>query len=56
LNGKLLAFAIRVASLKKQGMTLEKVTAEKPTAAFDSKYGNFVIDPDFFTKLVYAGV
>jgi hypothetical protein len=24
--------------------------------AFDAKWGNFVIDPSFFTKLVYEGV
>jgi hypothetical protein len=28
----------------------------KPTAAFDGKFGNFVIDPGFFTRLVYEGV
>ena len=28
----------------------------KPTAAFDAKFGNFVIDPGFFTRLVYEGV
>jgi hypothetical protein len=30
--------------------------AAKPTAAFDAKWGNFVIGPDFFTRLVFAGV
>ena len=30
--------------------------AAKPTAAFDAKFGNFVIDPAFFTRLVYEGV
>ena len=30
--------------------------AAKPTAAFDAVYGQFVIDPGFFTRLVYEGV
>ncbi|HMH62776.1 MAG TPA: MBL fold metallo-hydrolase, partial [Bradyrhizobium sp.] len=28
----------------------------KPTAAFDVKWRQFVIDPGFFTKLVCEGV
>ena len=28
----------------------------KPTAAFDDKWGRFVIDSKFFTKLVYDGL
>lgn len=45
-----------VATLKKQGRTRDEVVAAKPTAAFDSKFGNFVIDPGFFARLVYEGV
>lgn len=45
-----------VAALKAQGKTLEETQAAKPTAAFDAKWGQFVIGPDFFTHLVYAGV
>ncbi|MCM8735194.1 MBL fold metallo-hydrolase [Azospirillum sp. A1-3] len=45
-----------VAVLKRQGRTREEAVAAKPTAAFDAKWGNFVIDPGFFTRLVYAGV
>lgn len=45
-----------VAALKKQGKSLDEIIAAKPTAAFDAKYGNFVIDPAFFTRLVYAGL
>ena len=30
--------------------------AALPTAAFDARFGNFVIDPGFFTRLVYEGV
>jgi len=42
--------------LKKSGRTLEETVAAKPTAIHDAKWGQFVIDPAFFTKLVYEGV
>jgi glyoxylase-like metal-dependent hydrolase (beta-lactamase superfamily II) len=45
-----------VAALKKQGRSRDEAVAAKPTAAFDAKFGNFVIDPAFFTRLVYEGV
>lgn len=45
-----------VAALKKQGKSLAEVVAAKPTAAFDAKFGQFVIDPAFFTKIVYDGL
>jgi glyoxylase-like metal-dependent hydrolase (beta-lactamase superfamily II) len=45
-----------VARLKKQGRSLAEVVAAKPTSAFDAKWGGYVIDPAFFTRLVYAGV
>ena len=45
-----------VAVLKKQGRSREETAAAKPTAAFDAKWGNSVIDPGFFTRLVYEGV
>jgi len=45
-----------VAALRKQGKSLQEVVAAKPTAAFDSKWGGFVIDGATFTALVYAGV
>ena len=46
----------KVARLKKQGKTRDETVAAKPTAAFDAKWGQFVIDPGFFTRLVYQGV
>ena len=46
----------KVAAMKKQGKTLEEVIAAKPTAAYDAKFGGFVIDGTFFTRLVYKGV
>ena len=45
-----------VATLKKQGKSLSETAASKPTAAYDAKYGNFLITPAFFTDLVYSGV
>jgi hypothetical protein len=35
--------------------TKDGMVAAKRTAAFDAKWGNFVIDPGFFTRLVYEG-
>ena len=52
----LVAIRGNVAALKKQGQSLEAITAAKPTAAFDDKWGRFVIDPSLFTRLVYEGV
>ena len=52
----LVAIRENVAKLKKQGRSRDETVAAKPTAAFDTKFGNFVIDPGFFTRLVYEGV
>jgi glyoxylase-like metal-dependent hydrolase (beta-lactamase superfamily II) len=52
----LVAIRDNVAALKKQGRSREETVAAKPTTAFDAKFGNFVIDPGFFTRLVYQGV
>ncbi len=46
----------KVAALKKQGRSRDEIVAAKPTAPFDAKFGNWVIDPAFFTRLVYEGV
>jgi hypothetical protein len=45
----------RVALLKRQGRTLPEVLAARPSAAFDEKWGTFLIGPDAFVGLVYAG-
>jgi glyoxylase-like metal-dependent hydrolase (beta-lactamase superfamily II) len=45
-----------VAALKKQGKSADEAVAAKPTAEYDAKWGTFVITPDAFTRLVYAGV
>src|SRR3954470_13646752 len=52
----LVAIRDNVAKLKKQGKSRDEAVAAKPTAAFDAKFGQFVIDPGFFTRLVYEGV
>jgi hypothetical protein len=52
----LVAIHEKVAGLKKQGKSRDEVVAAKPTSKYDAKCGGFVIDGDFFTKLVYAGV
>jgi glyoxylase-like metal-dependent hydrolase (beta-lactamase superfamily II) len=46
----------KVTAQKSQGKTLEETVAAKPTAAYDARWGNFVIGPALFTKLVYQGV
>ena len=46
----------KVSALKKQGKSLEEVIAAAPTAAYDAKWGGFVINAQTFTTLVYAGV
>ncbi len=52
----LVAVRRNVARLKKQGKSLDEVIAAKPTAAFDAKFGGFVIDPAFFTRLVFVSL
>ena len=52
----LVAIRENVAALKRQGRSRDETVAAKPTAAFDAKFGAWVIDPGFFTRLVYEGV
>ena len=46
----------KVAALKKQGRSLDDAVAAKPTAAYDARWGQFLITPRFFTTLVFQGV
>jgi glyoxylase-like metal-dependent hydrolase (beta-lactamase superfamily II) len=46
----------KVSTLKKEGKSVDEVVAAKPTTDYDAKWGGFVIDGNFFTRLVYAGV
>ena len=52
----LVAIRDRIGTLKEQKRALEETIAMNPTAAFDQRWGQFVITPAFFTKLVYEGV
>jgi glyoxylase-like metal-dependent hydrolase (beta-lactamase superfamily II) len=52
----LVGIRTNVATLKKQGKSLQDIVTAKPTAEYDAKWGRFVIDPVLFTKLVYEGV
>ena len=45
-----------VAELKKHGKFLSEAIAAKPTAAYDAKWGQFLMTPAVFTELVYSGV
>jgi hypothetical protein len=42
--------------LKKQGSSLDEVIAARLTAAYDGKWGRFLIDGSFLVRLVYTGV
>ena len=52
----LVAIRDNVARLKQQERSLEETIAAKPTAEFDAHWGQFVITPALFTRLVYEGV
>ena len=52
----LVAIHENVARLKQQGRSLEETISAKPSTEFDAKWGQFVITPEFFTRLVYQGV
>jgi glyoxylase-like metal-dependent hydrolase (beta-lactamase superfamily II) len=45
-----------VAKLKQQGLSLGDTITAKPTASLDAKWGQFLITPALFTRLVYEGV
>jgi hypothetical protein len=52
----LVAIHDNVARLKQQGHSLEETIEAKPTAAFNAKWGQFLITSALFTRLVYEGV
>jgi glyoxylase-like metal-dependent hydrolase (beta-lactamase superfamily II) len=52
----LVSIRSNVATLKKQGKPLSETIAAKPTAAYDAKWGQFLITPAMFTGLVYSGI
>ncbi|WP_424630676.1 MBL fold metallo-hydrolase [Bradyrhizobium sp. SYSU BS000235] len=45
-----------VAALKAKGLSLDDIVKAKPTAAFDAKWGQFVVNGAFFTRIAYEGV
>jgi glyoxylase-like metal-dependent hydrolase (beta-lactamase superfamily II) len=51
----LVAIRDNVGKLKQQGRSRDEAVAAKPTAAFDAKWGNFVVDGGYFTRMVYEG-
>lgn len=52
----LVAIRASISASKSKGMSLGEVQAQRPTSAFDAVWGQFVITPDFFTKLVYESL
>ena len=52
----LVAIRGNVSKFKNQGKSLAETIATRPTAAYDAKWGQFLMTPAIFTKLVYAGV
>lgn len=46
----------KVATLKKQGRSLNEIVAAKPTAAYDANWGGGLMSPAVFTGLVFEGV
>jgi glyoxylase-like metal-dependent hydrolase (beta-lactamase superfamily II) len=52
----LVAIRDNVAKLKRQGLPVADIVAARPTAAFDPVWGNFLVDPAYFTRLVFQGV
>jgi hypothetical protein len=52
----LVAIRNNVAELRKRGKSLSETIAAKPTAAYDAKWGQFLMTPAIFTGLVYSGV
>lgn len=46
----------KVAQLKKAGRSVEETIAANPTKQWDAKFGQWVIPPALFTRVVYEGV
>ena len=45
-----------IGRLKSQGKSVEEVASARPTAAYDRKWGTFVVGPELFTRVVFEGV
>lgn len=46
----------RVSQAKRDGASLDAIIAGKPTTPWDAHWGQFVISPELFTRLIYEGV
>ena len=46
----------KVAKMKKAGRSVEETIAANPTKQWDEKFGQWVIPPALFTRVVYEGV
>lgn len=46
----------RIRAAKQRGLSLAEVISERPTADYDTEFGGFLIKPETFVGLVYAGV
>jgi hypothetical protein len=46
----------KVATLKKQGRSLDEIVAAKPTASTDAEWGGGFMSPKQFVGLVFQGV
>ena len=46
----------KIRNLKQRGNSIGEVVRAKPTKAYDAKYGNLIINGDWFARLVYNGV
>ncbi|NKJ03825.1 MBL fold metallo-hydrolase [Rhizobium sp. SG741] len=46
----------KVAKMKKAGRSVEETIAANPTKQWDAKFGQWVIPPALFTRVVYEGV
>jgi hypothetical protein len=51
----LVAIRDRVASLKKEGRSVDDAVAARPTSQYDAKWGTLV-PPGLVTRLAYEGV
>jgi hypothetical protein len=51
----LAAILENVSRLKSSGMSVEETVAARPTKKYDEKWGQFVVTPALFTRLVYEG-
>lgn len=45
-----------IASLKGQGKSVVDIVAAAPTVRYDAKFGNFVVGPEFFARIVHDGL